>query len=335
MLNKIYDKILKYIKENYKSLLFMFFFILLITIPTNYEVYTPGGLINLNNRIEVEAGTESEGSFNLTYVGAKKGTLPILLLSLVIPNWDIESLDESRIENEDYNEIIEREKISLLEGNKYSIVVAFEAANVDYEIINNDLVVYYVEEAADTSLKIGDIILSINDITVETTEDIANIMKNYDNGEKINIRIERDKKEKEVYAYVREEEGKKFIGIYIISMLDIKTSREVEFKNKNNETGSSGGLMNALTIYDMLVDEDITKGNKISGTGTIDINGIVGEVAGIKYKLAGAVKKKADIFIVPEENYEEAIEEKEKNNYDIDIIKADTFENVVNILKNK
>ena len=91
----------------------------------------------------------------------------------------------------------------------------------------------------------------------------------------------------------------------------------------------------SLSIYNKLVDEDITKGRKIVGTGTIDTDGNVGEIGGVKYKLLGAVKSKADIFLVPYENYDEAIRYKNENNYDIKIIKVATFDEALNTLKSK
>jgi len=130
-----------------------------------------------------------------------------------------------------------------------------------------------------------------------------------------------------------EEDGKVLIGITLVSTIDVETEKDVSFKYKGTESGASGGLMSALEIYNRITEYDLTKGKKISGTGTISLDGKVGEIAGVKYKLAGAVRKKADVFIVPSENYEEAIKLKEKNKYDIIIIEADTFENVVNTLK--
>ena len=68
-------------------------------------------------------------------------------------------------------------------------------------------------------------------------------------------------------------------------------------------------MITNLAIYNYLTEEDITHGKTIVGTGTIDINGNVGEISGVKYKLQGAIKEKADIFLVPSgDNYNEAIE---------------------------
>jgi PDZ domain-containing protein len=334
MLNKIYDNFKKYIKENYKFIITMVLILVVFTLPTDYEVYTPGGVINTFDRIKIDGSTESKGSLNMTYVGAKKGTIPVLILSYIFPNWDIENLSDDRIEDESYEEIVERNKLSLHEVNKYSTIVAYKYAGKKCEIIKEDVTIYYVSDEADTSLKLGDIIKSVNGKNIENLTQFQEIITNAEIGDKLNLIVERDNNKETAYAVAREEDGKKMIGIYLISILDIKTEPKIDFIVKNNESGSSGGLMNALTIYDMLVEEDITKGLKISGTGTIDRDGNVGEIAGVKYKLAGAVKNKSDVFIVPSANYDEAIKEKKKNKYKIDIIKADTFENVLKILKN-
>ena len=93
------------------------------------------------------------------------------------------------------------------------------------------------------------------------------------------------------------------MGIIIGLKYDYETEIPVEIKMRNKESGSSGGLMMALAIYNSLTQKDISHGKNIVGTGTIDIEGNVGEIDGIKYKLLGAKKKHADIFFVPTENY--------------------------------
>ena len=87
----------------------------------------------------------------------------------------------------------------------------------------------------------------------------------------------------------------------------------------------------ALTDKDV---EDITKGKTIVGTGTIDKNGNVGAIGGVEYKIKGAVKSKADLFIVPNENLDEALKVKKKYNYKIKIVGVDTFDEALNYLKN-
>ena len=336
MTNKIYVKVKKFIRENYKFLLIYAFILLLFTVSLDYEVYTPGGLSNLNKRISVENGYESEGSFNLTYVSAKKGTIPFVLLSFVIPSWDLVSLDESRIETEDYEEILARGKIDLESVNENAILVAFKHANLDYEILRNDLTVYYIFDKAKTNLKVGDIILSVDGEEVSTQEDLAKLFESKKPGDEVIFKIDRNGKtlERKGILYQDEDDNRCVIGIYLTNVMKIKTDRSIKFNYKGNESGASGGLMSTLEIYNNIVKEDITKGLKIAGTGTINADGTVGEIGGVKYKIMGAVKKDADVFIVPSGNYNEALEIKEEMGYNINLIEAKTFDQVLEVLKN-
>ena len=107
----------------------------------------------------------------------------------------------------------------------------------------------------------------------------------------------------------------------------------IKIKSKESESGPSGGLITALAIYDAITKEDITKGKKIVGTGTISQDGKVGEIGSVSYKIASAAKAKADIFLCPKENYKEAKKYAKKHNLKIKIKVVSTFEDAINYLK--
>ena len=84
----------------------------------------------------------------------------------------------------------------------------------------------------------------------------------------------------------------------------------------------------------LLTNKDITHARKIVGTGTIDSEGNVGEIDGVPFKLKGAVKAHADIFLAPAgKNYDEAIKLAKENNYKIKIYSVSTFDEALNILE--
>ena len=93
--------------------------------------------------------------------------------------------------------------------------------------------------------------------------------------------------------------------------------------------------MMALAIYNGLVKEDITKGDIIIGTGTIDKDGNVGEIDGVKYKLLGAEKKKAKVFLCPKDNYKEAMKIKKENNLKIKIKSVETLKEAIEYLESR
>ena len=333
MFTKIYEKIKEFIKENYKELIILLAVVLLFTIELPYSIYTPGGAVDLNDRITVQGEYDSDGSFNMAYVSMVRGSIPFLLISYVIPDWDIVKAEDITAEGEDMDEMLEREKLYMQESMDAAIINAYRAAGKEVTITNTINEVSYLAEEADTNLKIGDIILEVNGKTIESLEDLKAIVEVMDAKEKVNLTVSRNEKEKECYAVTYDTSDGTKIGVSLLTTYEYETDPEVTITSKASEAGSSGGLMMSLTIYNKLVEEDITGGAKIVGTGTIDIDGNVGEIGGVKYKLIGAVKNDAEIFMCPEENYEEAKKVAEEKGYDITIISVSTFDEAIKKLE--
>ena len=332
MFTKIYEKIKEFIKENYKELIVLLVIVLLFTVELPFKIYTPGGAVNLNDRITIEDGYKTEGSFNMAYVSMVRGSIPFLLISYVIPDWDIVSADDITIEGEDMDEALARERLYMQQSIDAAIINAYKEADRDIEITGTINEVSYLTEEADTDLKVGDQILSVNGQDISSLEDLKAIVEEMSEGEEISLNVLRDDEEIECYAITYDADGIK-IGVSILTTYEYVTDPEVTITSKASEAGSSGGLMMSLSVYNQLVEEDITGGKKIVGTGTIDIEGNVGEIGGVKYKLIGAVKNDAEIFMCPEENYEEAVSVAEDKDYDITIISVSTFEEAIKKLE--
>ena len=326
-------KIKKFLKGSYKLIILYIVLLALLFIKLDYQIYNTCGLLNLDNKIEIDNSYKSEGSLNLTYVKGLNGNLLFVLASYIIPSWDLIKNEDVRYEDETEDEAYARNRVYLDDVNRNAVYVAFNKLGYDVSLEEKGVSVLNILTYAETDLKVGDVITSINNIKVYNTDELINIVKSLKKDQRVNFKVIRDSKEKERYAVLKENDGNTMVGVMIETETELKSSPEVKFKFKKNEMGPSGGLMTALKIYDMLIDEDITKGYKISGTGTISKDGEVGEIGGVKYKLAGAVKNKSQVFICPSENYDECEEEKNKNKYDIILIKGDTFDNVLNKLK--
>jgi len=333
MFTKIYEKIKQFIKENYKGLIILIIIFFVFTIELPYSIYTPGGAVDLNDRIDVEDKNEVEGSFNMAYVSMIKGSIPFLLLSKVFPDWDIVKKEDITLDGETMNELLERERLYLEESIDAAIINAYQKASKKITITSTDNTVSFIADEAKTNLHIGDIITSINGTKINSFTDLKTIVESLEENSKVTLKIKRKGEEKEAYATTYKVDNKTKIGVSLITTYEYETDPDVKVKSKSSEAGSSGGLMMSLTIYNQLVEKDITKGKKIVGTGTIDINGNVGEIGGVKYKLIGAVKNKAEVFICPEENYKEALKVAKEKNYDIKIISAKTFDEAIKKLE--
>ncbi len=335
----MYNKIISAIKENKKNILIDIIIVLFLSIislyPLNYEVYTWGKVKNIDKIISVENEYSSKGSINLTYVRAYEGTILTTMLSKIIPSWDLVKASDVRLEGETIIDELERGKIDLETANEYAVKNALEEANIKYEEKDKKIVVYYVFKEANTNLEVADELENINGQKIMSKEDITAVLKNVNVGDEVIIEVTNNKKKSTKTAKIIEENGEKIIGLYIKEKLKIENDKNIIFKFKKSESGSSAGLMTTLSLYNKLIEEDITKGKKIAGTGTIDYNGNIGQIAGIKYKLKGAVKSGCDVFLVPSgENYEEARKLIENNKYDIKLIEVSTFKEAISKLKN-
>lgn len=335
MFVKIYDKIKKFIKDNYRFFIFLTLLVFLFYYEFPYIIYKSGGTINLENRVIVDTKYKEEGDLSMSYVTAIKGTVPFILVSYIMPDWDLYPLDDITTE-ESYEDVLEVGKEYLNEGIDNAIIAAFNESDYNIEITKNINTIMYISEDAKTNVKIGDELVSINGFILDTLDEIKEYINTLEVDDIVDIKVINNGTEyrREAKIYKDKDDSLK-IGLAFKTTYKYKTEIPVTVKMKDNESGSSGGLMMSLAIYNALTKEDITKGLNIVGTGSILADGTVEEIGGVKYKVLAAEKDNADIFLCPVANYEEAINIKNKRNLNVEIVKVGTLKEAIEYLKNK
>lgn len=332
MFTKVYEKIKQTIKENYKFLLTIILLFVFFFYELPFVVYRPGGTIDLSERVIVEDGYPTNGSLSMAYVSMMKGNIPFVLLSFVLPNWDLVKSESITYEDESVEESIKRDHLLLEEGLDNATISAYMLAGAEIKIKKINHVVTYITKEAQTDLEVGDIILSVNKKEFAELKELQSYINSLKKEEEVTFQVLRGEKEEVCYAKIYEIENMLKVGISIINKYEYETEPKISIETKTSESGSSGGLMTALSIYNALTEEDITKNRNIVGTGTIDALGNVGEIGGIKYKLLGAEKAHASLFLCPLENYEEARNVKEKMKLKLEVVPVKTLEEAVNAL---
>lgn len=326
LFNKVYVSVKNFIVENYKFLLVWAVIIFLFFYELPFVIYTPGGIVDLESRIEVSSAHETSGSLNMSYVSLVKGTLPMVLLSYVIPNWDLVNKSEITAADESVDELLELERLYMQSSIDNATILAYQKANKELKITREVNNIIYISPDAKTDVLIYDELLEVDGEVVETVEELKKIVNSHKEGDELSILVKRDGKEHNCSATVYSTTDGLKIGLSFLTTYEYETDPEISVSTKSSESGSSGGLMLSLAIYNAISDNDITKGRTIVGTGTIDIAGNVGAIDGVKYKILGAVKSDADIFLCPTENYEEALKVKEEFDLDITIHSVATFD---------
>lgn len=335
MIKKFFNDIVEFIKEEYKFIIFLLLSVILFLFPVNYYIIVGGDISNIDDRVIISDSYNSKGSFNISYVSELKGRLGPYLLSYIIPGWESESANDYKYVDEETIQDIEfRNRLDLVSTNGNAIKWAYKLANKEYRVIDTKVYVISVSDEYESNLKIGDRIVKFDDNEIKDVDSARKYLGEISK-DKIKVTVIRKNKEIDIDTNVYTKDGKKIIGVYLQEVSEYETDPKVEVKFKSKESGPSAGLITTLSIYDKLTKGDLTKGLKIAGTGTIEVDGAIGEIGGVKYKLAGAVKNKADVFLVPNgDNYEECVKLKENNKYKIKIIGVSTIEEAIEKLNN-
>ena len=336
MFNKVYLRIKKFMKDYYKTIIFLIVCYFVFTFPLPYYIYAGGGTIDINDRVLIEGNnSNSKGSLNFAYVKELEGNVASFILGNIIPGYDIEKSEDVELnEDETPEDIMFRNRIYLENANQTAIMLAYQKAEKKVSISGKHFYIIYVDKKEDNGLRVGDELVKVNGKEINEVEDYTKEIQNFAVGDKVKVTVIRNDKETDVVATVKEGKDYKVTGVSVSTIYEYKTDPKIELKFKDSEGGPSGGLMLTLAIYDKLTKGDLTNGLTIVGTGTISSDGTVGEIGGVKYKLNGAVKKGTDIFLVPKgDNYKEALKEKEEHDYDIEIKAIGTFDEAVSYLE--
>ena len=330
-------QMIKYILKKYWIHLV---FILLINIPiliiattrTNYEIILKGDTTKFNSVVEVDTNYIEKGSFSTIYVVSEtKSTIFQNMVADLVPT--VEKYKISKYESHlSAQESYRASKIYNNTSIDTSIIVAYEEAKKENSDINIDysfksfIVVGYGEKSA---FRIGDEIIKINDRDNSSKELLSNkIHGNLRVGDI--CKVIRDEEEIEITLTTNDSfsvtENYKINLDTIYPKLTIKDT---------NIGGPSGGLLQALSIYNRLIEEDLTHGLKIAGTGTINLEGEVGAIGGIKEKIPTALDDNVDIFLCVSKNYDDALIAYNSlpNRTRMKLIRIDTFNDDLNYLR--
>lgn len=158
-------------------------------------------------------------------------------------------------------------------------------------------------------LKGDDRIVKVGEKQIETLTDVPKAV-NASNGSPIDVTVERGGTQQTFkLTPVRASDDSRWIlGAGLKQSYDLPA--HVQY-NLDGVGGPSAGLMLALGTVDklsegtLLADEDAGGDpyrSYISGTGTIDANGKVGAIGGIKYKILATGRYGARYFLAPKEN---------------------------------
>jgi PDZ domain-containing protein len=185
---------------------------------------------------------------------------------------------------------------------------------------------------ADGVLQVGDVITHVDGKAVVTADDAGALIRTYQIGDTVTLTGTRNGEPLSVEVTLAphpEVEGAPMVGVALETVnLDLELPIDLEI-DARNIGGPSAGMMYAITVLDLLTEEDLAQGHRIAGTGTIRFDETVGAIGGVRQKVYAARAVGAEYVMVPTDNYSDALTAADD---DIEIVAVATLQDALDFL---
>ena len=215
----------------------------------------------------------------------------------VVPVESVFPPDVSRKERDEENRV--------LMVNSQRDAIAAALLELGYEVPGVITVQGIVEgEPAEGIVEEGDRITSVNGTAVTDYGELQDLIAENGSDRPVELGLTRDGSAMTLQVTPRQREDASVIGVLVTTDYTFPFDVSIQLDDVG---GPSAGMMFALGIIDKLEPGELTGGENIAGTGTIDAQGVVGPIGGIRQKLYGAERAGADYFLAPARNCDEVV----------------------------
>ncbi|MCW1248999.1 signal protein PDZ [Acaricomes phytoseiuli] len=288
--------------------------LLAVTLPAPYVIESPGPTINTLGEVQGQElisieGTQSyptSGQLDLVTVYVNGGPQSNVgavdvFTSWLNPNRSVLPVELVYPANTTLQDVTAFNQAEMTGSQDSARAAALNFLDIPYEAA---LSVRTVQGgfAADGVLDVGDEIKTVNGTPVSSAEGIQEILA-AGQGAPVDVEIVRAQQPLTVQVTPQlAPDGRYLLGI------GLRVSYTFPFSinfNLENVGGPSAGMMFALGTIDMLTPGELTGGQNIAGTGTIDPSGNVGPIGGVKQKMISAKESGASLFLASRANCSE------------------------------
>lgn len=320
-----------------KKLWFFVLVMALVVFVSSYRldayISRPGDAYELSPLVEVEGRDEGDaGTLSLMTVTMFNATPALYVMAQFQEGYKVLDPEQVRSPHESDEEYNVRQLKLMSDSQVNALQVAFEEAGKPYEVSSNGVFILNVLEdgAAAGLLSPGDRLLEIDGQAYGSMEDFLDYLATKKVGDEVELVIERDERtinQTVTLAPLPTEPERAGIGISFVEDKEIETTPDVSI-DSDTIGGPSAGLMFTLEILNQLLDEDITHGYDIAGTGTMESDGTVGPIGGIDQKVMAADRAGIAVFFAPDNegdsgtpsNFDVAMETAEEIGTEMDIV---------------
>jgi len=276
-----------------------------LAVPMPYVEYLPGGAVPIAPLVEIRGAdvTALDGETALLTVRVTRQ--PLATLVLVALDEDRSVLPAVRVypQGVDRQDYLARERARFDRQFEVAAAVGAAAAGAPLEVTTEVVVLdVVVGGPSDGILAAGDVVLEVDGTPVTSGADLAGRVQQSRPGDTLTLRIVHAGTERDVEIVLAalDDSGQARIGVLVQTAVDeLRLPFDILLRPGVGIGGPSAGLMVGVTVFDLLSPEDLLAGRRVAGTGTLDIDGRVGDVGGVLEKTVGAIRAGYDVLLVP------------------------------------
>jgi PDZ domain-containing protein len=180
------------------------------------------------------------------------------------------------------------------------------------------------------TLKAEDKLLKLDGEVIESVEDIAPILTRFKPGDLVDVEYDRpgvgvQTGTIQVIASP-DDDGRTIVGFFPVDTTRVGEEPFTVNIDTAGIGGPSAGLAFTLTLIDEITPGELTGGNRIAVTGTMNVRGEVGAIGGLAQKALAVTQTGTKYFLVPKSQSPESIAEARENAPDLTIIPVGTLD---------
>jgi PDZ domain-containing protein len=279
-----------------------------------YVVISPGTTFEVSGDVSISGvpTTPVNGSYLATSVRLSQPSALRLLVAAVRPDREVLALSDVLPKGVDVRRYDRSQREIFKESQLLAAVAAARSLGMPVTVTSSGARVVDVVRGSPAAkvLQPGDVIVAIDGQPVTQAGTVGEVIRSKPAGSEFRFTIERDGRRTDVTVRSQglpQLSGGVGIGIAVQShglRADLPFSFQV--RDRENVGGPSAGLIYALAIADVLSAQDYAGGRTVAATGTIDPEGDVGPVGGVKEKAIAVQRADADVFLVPASEVDQA-----------------------------
>lgn len=306
----------------------------LVTVP--YEAITPGSTVDVSRLISIPGKTHHEPSGSVSLVDVNLVPLRAINYLFFRLNPDNQIVPTGEILGTNSQSTYDEQGVlDMVSAQQAATYIAFQQLGYSIQARQDGATVYDLSMrspaslgASKTSLIVGDIIRKIDGVTISNVTSLRNVLTHYRIGELIAIEVQHYGQAKKHSVDLRlgalgtnksgnevcvpsssstfrsHQSGVPCLGVVLMPMYHFVNQPFAVNLSAEGIIGPSAGLAFTLGLIHDLDQLSLTNGLSIAATGTISMNGSIGDVGGVAQKTIAVRKSGASVFFVPKSEFE-------------------------------